>query len=225
MTADPRVVKDAQVIDVIRADELFQLAKMGSRIVYTPAAEIALRSGAALLVKNTFSTHAGTRVADIESARPATAATAIAHTTDIARFVVDLEAEEGECVHIQRQAAVYEHIGAAGISLDMFTPAGDKLYFTVTASEAGQVGQILDGLGAHYQLTCALAKVTVIGAGMHGKPGVMAKIAAALREDNIDIVQIADSHTTISVLVKAEEGTRAVCALHKAFDLEGDCDA
>ena len=64
-----------------------------------------------------------------------------------------------------------------------------------------------------------LRLVSVIGAGMAGVPGVMAHIAEALTTQDIQILQSADSHTTIWVLVKDADMVTAVRALHRKFNL------
>ena len=63
--------------------------------------------------------------------------------------------------------------------------------------------------------------MTLVGAGMHGVPGVMARLAEALSGAGIGILQTADSHSTISVLVRGERCADAVGALHDAFGLGG----
>jgi aspartate kinase len=57
---------------------------------------------------------------------------------------------------------------------------------------------------------------------MQGVPGVASRIVTALSEQGIRILQSADSHTTIWVLVKQADLTKAVNALHDAFHLEED---
>ncbi|MGQ0518741.1 ACT domain-containing protein, partial [Bacillus sp. D-CC] len=57
------------------------------------------------------------------------------------------------------------------------------------------------------------AKVSIVGAGMAGIPGVTAKIVTALAEKGIQILQSADSHTTIWVLVKETDLVEAICRL------------
>jgi len=225
MTADPRQVPAAAVIDTIRADELFQMAQRGSKVVHTPAAELALASGVTLLVKNTYSEHPGTCVADIAAYRPGEAVTAIASTTDVARFTVELEDGEGALRHLHTQADVYRRLAARKVSLDMFTPAGEKLYFTVTPGDGALVEEVLAGLSLKFERQDELATATVIGAGMHGVPGVMATIATALEDAGIDIFQVADSHNTISVLISAEREATAVRALHAAFGLGADAES
>jgi aspartate kinase len=220
MTADPRIVPNAQVIEILRADEMYQMAKMGSKIVHLDAAELALRGGVNLLVKNTYTAHSGSRIVDMTCHQPSTAISSVVSSTDVVRFVVSLEAEEGSESHLAAQTGIYERLAAAGVSLDMFTPAGSCLYFTVTCSCIERAEQALADLSLAYSLRESLAKVTVVGAGMHGVPGVMARIASALNARGIDILQVADSNTTISVLLTAEHEAAAVCALHDAFELD-----
>lgn len=219
MTSDPRIAPDAAVLKVLRADELYQMAKMGSKIVHTPAAELALSSGVALFIKNTFTDNAGTQVVDIDAYRPKTVATAIAHTHEVTRFIVELNTCEGCATHSTRQNDLFQLLAQRGVSLDMFTPADDKLFFTVKESDTELTRECLNELGFTYRFSTSLSKVTLVGAGMHGVPGVMAKISQALCSESIDIYQTADSHTTISVLVASQNCERAINALHKAFNL------
>jgi len=221
MTADPREVDAARVIDVLHPDELYQLVRMGSRIVHTPAAELAQKSGVNLLVKNTYSNHPGTVVRSMEVNKNSETATAISCKAGITRFVVDLECEEGCCAHIEAQADVYKVLADAGVSLDMFTPAGSSLYFTVDSDQTEKATKVLNDLGVTASCTEGLAKVTIIGAAMHGIPGVMSRIATPLAQAGIDVWQTADSHATISVLVREEEAQQAQIVLHTAFQLDG----
>lgn len=219
MSADPKTCEAAEVLDVIGADELFQMARHGSRVVHTPAAELALGSGLRLRVRNTFSDHDGTRVADVRSYVPASVATAVSHVDGVARMSVALDAEEGTPAHAGAQAAVYRAMADAGVSLDMFTPVRETLFFTVRTGDVSRARRVLEAVGLNHEMLGGLAKVTLVGAGMHGVPGVMARLAESLAGAGVPILQTADSHTTISVLVPAESAERAVRALHEAFDL------
>lgn len=219
MTADPRACHEAEVIDVIRADELHQMAAHGSRVVHTPAAELALASGLSVRVRNTYSDHPGTEVADIAAYRPASVATAVSHAAGIVRFRVDLPAAEGTPAHMRAQSRVYGAMADAGVSLDMFTPVGEVLVFTVAAASHETARGVLADLGMDYEVQSELAKVTLVGAGMHGVPGVMARIATYLADEGVEVFQVADSHTTISVLVDSEKAADAVHALHEGFGL------
>jgi aspartate kinase len=54
---------------------------------------------------------------------------------------------------------------------------------------------------------------------MHGVPGVVARVAEFLLNAEVTVLQTADSHTTISVLVPATDAERAIGALHDGFAL------
>ena len=219
MTADPRVCDGASVLETIGADELFQMARTGSRVVHTPAAELALASGLAVRVRNTFTDHEGTLVADIGSYRPDSVATAISHAAGISRVRATLPAGEGTADHMLAQAHLYRAMADAGVSLDMFTPVGETLVFTLASEAVPRAREVLIRLGLDYEVHEGLAKVTLVGAGMHGVPGVMARVAEYLGDVGVDVLQTADSHTTISVLVPAESVDAAVAALHQGFGL------
>jgi aspartate kinase len=221
MTADPRSCDGTEVLEVIRADELFQMAKAGSRVVHTPAAELALNSGIAVRVKNTFSDHEGTLVADIAAYRPDRVATAVSSAGGVARVRVSLGDSEGTPEHMAAQTRVYRAMADAGVSLDMFTPGGDGMVFTVPEGSLDLVDAVLDTLGMACTVKTGLAKVTLVGAGMHGVPGVMARMSELLDEAAVPVYQAADSHTTIAVLVPAENTAAAVRALHDGFGLGG----
>jgi aspartate kinase len=222
MTADPRTCDGAQVLEVISADELFQLARHGSRVVHTPAAELALSSGVAMRVRNTFSEHQGTVVADIAGYRPSGVATAVSHVDNIARMRVGLGAPEGSPMHMSAQTRVYRAMAEAGVSLDMFTPVGDSLVFTVPEPVLDRAAEVVYSLGLLHHSYRGLAKVTLVGAGMHGVPGVMARMAECLSASGVDVLQVADSNTTISVLIPADQVRTAEAALHRGFELSDD---
>lgn len=219
MTTDPRTCGDATVLKVIGADELFQMAAHGSKVVHTPAAELALESGLPVRVRNTYTDHPGTLVADIASYRPAAVATAVSQLADVVRVRLDLDAREGTPEHMAAQTRVYRAMADAGVSLDMFTPVGNTMLFTVGGDSREAAREVLQYLGLHYELDRELAKVTLVGAGMHGVPGVMARMAEYLEDAGVAILQTADSHTTISVLVRAADAGNAVKALHAGFEL------
>ncbi len=54
---------------------------------------------------------------------------------------------------------------------------------------------------------------------MRGIPGVMANILKILAKENIQVLQTADSHTTIWCLVESRFENTAINALHKGFGL------
>jgi aspartate kinase len=110
-------------------------------------------------------------------------------------------------------------MAGAEISIDMFTPMNDRLVFSVAAPLGDEAMAILAQEGFEAAARTGLGKVTLVGAGMHGVPGVMARVAECLSGAGIDVLQIADSHATISLLVDAQDLDTAARELHRAFGL------
>jgi aspartate kinase len=219
-TADPRLIEDAAVLETITADELFQMARHGSKVVHAPAAELALQSGVRMRVRNTFSTHEGTEVVSLDRFRPDSVATAVSTIADITRLRVRLPyAKDDAQAHMDAQTKVYHLMADASISIDMFTPMNDRLVFSIAAASTDEATAILVSEGFEVAVRRNLGKVTLVGSGMHGIPGVMARVAQSLREKGIDILQVADSHATISLLVDESDLILAAQVLHRAFGL------
>ena len=81
---------------------------------------------------------------------------------------------------------------------------------TGTAGELGASGVTSDD---------AIARVSLIGAGMKTHPGVTATMFETLAAESINIEMISTSTIRISCVVRADEVERAVRSLHAAFDL------
>ncbi|MHB8758053.1 MAG: ACT domain-containing protein, partial [Bacillota bacterium] len=76
-------------------------------------------------------------------------------------------------------------------------------------------------LGFQVDLKRGCAKVSVVGAGMRGVPGVMANVVRGLAKAEVRILQTSDSHLTISCLIEQADMEKAVRALHEQFGLGG----
>ncbi|MEM8673466.1 MAG: aspartate kinase [Cyanobacteria bacterium P01_G01_bin.67] len=98
--------------------------------------------------------------------------------------------------------------------------------FTVAQSDAELACEVITDLDQ--KIGCgqasgdtAIAKLSVVGAGMIGHPGVAAKFFAALSQEKINIQMITTSEIKISCVIDEENGVKALAAVHKAFDLGG----
>ncbi|MEM9506595.1 MAG: aspartate kinase [Cyanobacteria bacterium P01_E01_bin.35] len=98
--------------------------------------------------------------------------------------------------------------------------------FTVAQSDAELACEVITELDQ--KIGCgqasgdkAIAKLSVVGAGMIGHPGVAAKFFAALSQEKINIQMITTSEIKISCVIDEENGVKALAAVHKAFDLGG----
>ena len=69
-----------------------------------------------------------------------------------------------------------------------------------------------------------IAKISIVGRGMRAHAGVASKMFQALAKSEINISMITTSEIKISVVIKKSEMTKAVAALHDAFDLDKELD-
>ncbi len=79
---------------------------------------------------------------------------------------------------------------------------------------------VLTPLDLNVKIKKGFAKVSVVGAGMHGVPGVMARVVNCLEREGVQIFQTTDSHANISCLVLEEHIPQAVQALYREFSLD-----
>ena len=98
--------------------------------------------------------------------------------------------------------------------------------FTVAQTDANLACQTITEL--NQKIGCgeasadkAIAKLSVVGAGMNGHPGVAARLFAALAKEKINIQMITTSKIKISCVIDQADGVKALKAVHDAFQLGG----
>jgi len=219
MTADPKLVPTARPIERITYDEVSQMAALGARVLHPRAADIGREHNVRLVIKLMGSPNGGTVIVKgqelgvpIVDDRPVVA---LAHLPDVVQLKVVRRPSEDLARPESALAVLAEH----GISIDLITLMPEVLAFTVKEEAVKEAANLLSKLGYQVQISAACAKVSIIGAGMRGRPGVMARVVKALHGAGVEILQTADSHTTISCLVARAQMQRALAALHDEFQL------
>jgi len=133
-----------------------------------------------------------------------------------------------------RAAKIFGKLAEAGISVDMIIqsqrsrlideiPSRD-IAFTVSKTEAETTQTLLQNLlpeiGAQdLILEEEIAKVSLVGAGMVGNPGVAATMFSALAQQQINIQMITTSEIKISCVVAKSQGEQALQVIHEVFKL------
>ncbi|MCK9526298.1 MAG: ACT domain-containing protein, partial [Limnochordia bacterium] len=117
-------------------------------------------------------------------------------------------------------AKVFQVLANAGVSVDLIYLSRDLIAFTIDQAKVDTTKRVLTPLGLYYKIEVGFAKVSVVGAGMHGVPGVMVRVVNCLEDEGIPIYQTTDSHANISCLVLEEHVLRAVQALYREFQLD-----
>lgn len=215
MTADPRIVENANLIDVISYNEVFQLADKGATVIHPKAVEVAMEGNIPILIKNTMSNSKGTLINNFGDKGKDRIMTGI--TSQKNRIQVSIKASEN--AGNIKYKNVLDLVAANKISLDLINIFPSEQIFTINQKDRDVLDDILNNAKLKYTLIEDCSKIAVIGSRMKGIPGVMARIIKALSDNNIEVLQTADSHMTIWCLVHSKNEKEAINVLHKAFKL------
>lgn len=222
MTADPRIAENARPLSVVTYNEVCNLAYQGAKVIHPRAVEIAMQAKIPIRIRSTYSDNPGTLVTTLNRSNRGSdinerTVTGIAHVAPVTQIKV--LARKGE---YDLQAEVFKSMANEKISVDFINISPNGVVYTVTDEMSEKAEEILKAKGYEPLLERNCAKVSIVGAGIAGVPGITAKIVTALSEKGIRILQSADSHTTIWVLVKQDDLVTAVNTLHDAFELQND---
>jgi bifunctional aspartokinase / homoserine dehydrogenase 1 len=228
LSADPRRVPDAQVIDSLSYSEAMELAYFGAKVIHPQTMAPAVGREIPIWIRNTFAPdHAATLIC----ARP-TSSLAVKGITTIENIaLINLEGagmigvpgtahrlfgalrEEGISVILISQGSS-EHSICCAVPLDQSQRA-------VNVVRAAFSRELTDGQIQAVEVDTELAILAVVGDGMAGLPGVAAKVFNALGTAGVNVRAIAQgaSERNISVVVPGKAATRALRAVHAGFYL------
>jgi aspartate kinase len=216
-TADPRRVADAHSIDRVTPAEMVELAGNGAKVMHSKAAELAHATKTPYAVKGLRS-NVGTLIDDdapIDRDRPVTGITALRNVSFF-RVIQGLSDEGGRAT-LDRE--LFNRLAAKNISIDMINVNDAGVFFVCDDENVERVRAELHNLNLALRVRMHCAKLSIVGAGMRGTPGVMAGVVRAVTGATVEIIHSTDSNITISVLVPDEGAMRAEQALHDFFAL------
>lgn len=220
MTADPRMVPNASVLQHISYNEVFQMADQGAKVIHPKAVEIAMSSNIPIVIKNTNGNSPGTIISSYfekdsvqtKLGEPDWVITGIAHMLDRTQITI-------EGLDQDKENQILRKLADNGISIDLINIFPNNMVFTINGSDAEKARTILEENECEFSMINNCSKISAIGNRMRGVPGVMSRIIKALTKEGVEVLQTADSHTTISCLIKGEDTVKAVMALHEEFKL------
>ena len=229
-TADPRTHPEARKIDHISYEEMLELAAAGARVLQLRCVEYARRHGVRIHVRNSLGEQPGTWVDEDEEA-----STGMLESALIRGVALDVEEAKVTLDEVPDRpgiaAAIFKAVAAEGIHVDMIVQnvshdGRTDLSFTIPRADLHRLDAVLEGIvtdvGAlRYETDDAIAKLSLVGAGIKSNPGVAADMFDALAAEGINIDMISTSSIRISCVIRAEDGDRAVRAVHQRFGLDG----
>jgi len=227
MTANPKLVKNAKMIDVISFAEAMELAHFGAEVVHPKALECAARYGLPFRVKSTKAPdQPGTSIVAEVRVKAGDVAKAITNVADaslitvsgasmvgtprLAAKVLQILTDEDVDVLMISQSSSEESITLA-IPRVSGPRARNALELSMLGSQQVREVSVEDGLSI----------VAVVGAGMRGTPGVAARVFGTMAKNEVNIRAIAQgsSELNISFIIKKTDAKKAIEALHEEFRL------
>jgi aspartate kinase len=224
-TADPRLVKTARKLSHIQYDEMLELAAVGARVMHPRAVEIGELYGVSIHVRSSFHEGVGTMIVAHVPMEERQRVRGIAEESNVAKItVVGVPDRPGIA------AAIFEPLGAAGVSVDVIVQNIGRsrrtdLTFSVAQTDLKAAEKLVKAaaktIGATRVVSASgIAKLSIVGTGMLGTPGIAGRMFRALADAGINIEMISTSEIRITCLVARDQVQRGVRVLHKAFELD-----
>jgi aspartate kinase len=225
-TADPRRVAGARILPVVEYRDMVELAASGAQVMHPRAVEIGGRHGVAIRVLSSLGDggNGGTLIQARSGDMEGLVLTGLASAPGQVKLTL-----RGLPPTMAAMTGIMVALADEGISVDMMThadrqdgrrqvqltidekdlPRGLELCRERTLAEGGEAVDVQRGL----------SKVTLVGSGMTGMPGVYARSLQALLAAGIDVHALGTSSVSISFLVDSEREDQTLQTLHDAFDL------
>ena len=165
MTADPRVVPEAQVLTRLSYQEIMEMAHLGAKVIHPRAVEIAMEGQIPLAVKGLDGQGNGTLIGSYHTVTADRAVTGITHLKGLAQFILRFNDEDLSLV-------VFQRLGNAQISIDLIQVNPGLIAFTVLQSAAEKARNVPGDPPMEVEVRSGFAKVSAVGGGMRGVPGV-----------------------------------------------------
>jgi len=228
MSADPRQVPEAQIIDALSYNEAMELAYFGATVIHPQTLGPAVDNDVPIIIRNSFNPdHPGSRIS--ADSRPADSIKGITAIGGMA--LVNLEG--AGMIGVPGTAdRLFAALRNAGVSVTLISQASSEhsICIAVPAELAEQAKNVItdafadepaSGQIQRGETTGGQSIVAVIGDGMAGKPGVAAKFFGNLGRAGINVRAIAQgsSERNISAVIDSEDVTRALRAVHSGFYL------
>ncbi|MGH7756741.1 MAG: aspartate kinase, partial [Vulcanimicrobiaceae bacterium] len=218
MTGDPRRIDGAHTIPRVSYAEMVELASEGAKVVHARGAEYARATVTPYVVKGLRSNF-GSAVDDghaPDRMRPVTGITALREITFFRVIQGDID---DVAARRKLEVTLFGRLAERDISIDMINVNNAGIFFVCDTEKVDAVRAELADLNLAIRVRPHCAKLSIVGAGMRGTPGVMFRVVDALVATGVEIIHSTDSNITISVLVPEEDVARAEQAIHDSFRL------
>ena len=238
LTTDPRLVPEAQLMTKITCDEMLELASLGAKVLHPRAVEIARNYGVSLVVRSSWTTAPGTQVVAPIRQPKSLGGLELVHPVDAVEF--DIDQAKVALLRIPDRpgiaARLFGEIASQNLNVDLVIQSihegnTNDIAFTVARSNLPRAEAVAEAISpalretptdstqAEVMVDSQVAKVSIVGAGMIGRPGVAARMFSTLANAGINIQMISTSEVKVSCTIRMEDCDRAIAALCQTFQV------
>lgn len=218
LTADPRVVDDARLIEAITFDEASELATFGAKVLHPRTIAPAVALGIPVFIYNTSRPDGcGTRIAFDAPRRPLVAIAGKSPVTMLKICSPSMLLASG---FLRR---VHEVFDRHRISVDVVATSEVSISLTIDAVGGHDPGETLEGvlgdLRALGTVSCETDRsvMALVGAGLADDPSVLARALHALSGTRLEMLSLSATGLNLTVVIDAKEFIPATRRLHAAF--------
>ena len=223
-TSDPRIVPNAKKMNEITFAEMLELARLGAGVMQPRAVEYGEHNGVAIHVRSTFKDDPGTIIREEYTVQEKNfVIRGVAHDTNVAKIAVKGVPDQPGVAY-----KIFSALANANVDVDMIiqsvrdSDGSNDILFTVAKTDLVEATSVVESLkdemgGFTYDVEINVAKVSIVGAGMLGSPGIAAGMFGALAKAGINIAAISTSEISVSCLIKESDVKLAVNAIHENF--------
>ncbi len=234
-TTDPRKVPQARLLPQITSSEMLELASLGAEVLHPRSVEIARNFGVTLKVLSSLippeDPQSGTVVI---SPAPALVPDGIEGTQAVDAVILDRHQVKVVFLHVPDRpgvaAQIFAAVAAAGINVDLILQSlhssqsglSNDIAFTIPQPFQAQMAALAPQLAQ--QLGCPeilmdpdVAKISIGGAGMIGRPAIAAEMFETLAQAGINLQMISMSEIKISCVIGSAQAGDAALLLGERF--------
>lgn len=225
MTADPRLVHDAKILDEITYSEAAELAYAGAKVLHPRTLAPLVEHGIPVWSKNSFAPEKpGTRIVPALGAGNS-GARAVTSMANVA--LVSLEPANSAVGGVHVMARALDALDRANVEILAISSSSYRQSFCFLvrkeeieraseATEAALALELTHGYVKPIEVDSDVGLLAVVGEGMRGFSGLAGRIFTAISRENVNIIAIAQgsNELTIAIVVRRDGLEKAVRAVH-----------
>jgi aspartate kinase len=214
LTADPRVVPEAQTIDRLSYGEAAELAYFGAKVLHPKTIQPAIENSIPVRICNSRLPHErGTLVGPQRETSPRTIK-AIAHKTGVTIVQITSFRMLGAYGFLRALFEVFERHRTV---IDVVTTS--EVSVSLSLDEAGALPAIVEELQrlGTVGIEKGRAIICVVGEGLRGTPGIEGRVFSTISDIKVSLISQGASSINFTFVVEEERVKEAVTRLHEEF--------